>query len=294
MAKLSRFLKILDQINHLDKNAQLLLPRFRYVIKKVQGLLTLPAALLLLTAKSDIIFWNLFQYQRSRNMKKIVSFLFVALLAISCGSSNSPSSSSSTPTPIGFSWNGPIILTSIQNGLAFTEIANQSGPITNAAVTLSTTGSSVTLTYQTSSSYPVTYNGGVTILNLAYYTNSSYTYTASQPYTITAVFGGNTYTANVTAVGAPIFSTSGANLVCTWAGGGNENVIAATQNVSPYTQKTFGPNVTSPYSIPNSSLPGTSGQNFVLATIINLNNAAFTGTSNGSYFLATSQATTTY
>jgi len=221
-------------------------------------------------------------------MKRFIPLLFVSLLVISCGSSTPTGSSGSG----GFSWNGPLILSTIENGSAFTEIATSTGPVTNAAVTLSYSGSPAVLTYSTSASYPVTASGSVTLLSLALYNSSSFTYTAGQPYTITAVFGGNTYSATTTAVGTPVFSTSSSNLVCTWAGGGNENVITAEQNISPYTTKTFGPNLTSPYSIPNSSLPGSTGQNDVSASINSLNSSAFSGTSNGSYLLSASAAST--
>ncbi len=223
-------------------------------------------------------------------MKRFFPFLFVALLTISCGTS-SPTSSSSG----GFSWNGPIVLSAIESissgtETALTEIGTSTGPVTNAAVTLSYSGGSVPLSYQASGSYPVTYSGSVTVLSLAYYTNTSFTYTAGQPYTITAVFGGNTYSANTTAVSIPVFSTSGSNLVCTWTGGGNEDVITATEIGSPHTSKIFGPSsLTSPYSIARSSLPGATGQNNVIALIDNLNSSAFSGTSNGSYFLASSE-----
>jgi hypothetical protein len=225
-------------------------------------------------------------------MKRFSPFLFVALLTISCGTSSHTSSGSG-----GFSWSGPIILsalvpTSGTAGTASTEIGTSTGPVTNAAVTLSYSGGSVPLSYSLSTSYPVTYSGSVTVLSVAYYSNSSFTYAAGQPYTITAAFGGSTYSANTTAVGIPVFSTSGSNLVCTWTGGGNEDVISASENTSPYTTKTFGPPLTSPCSIANSSLPGATGQNNVIASINNLNSSAFSGTSNGSYFSASSEGTT--
>lgn len=227
-------------------------------------------------------------------MKRFFPFLFVALLTISCGPS-SPTSSGS----VAFSWSGPIILSAIESisagtEIAFTEIATSSGPVTNAAVTLSYSGAAVPLSYQASTSYPVTYSGSVTVLSLAYYTNSSFTYTAGQPYTITAAFGGSTYSAYTTAVGIPVFSPGGSsNLVCTWTGGGNEDAITAMETISPYTTKIFGPSsLTSPYRIANSSLPGATGKNNVIASINNLNSSAFSGTSNGSYLLASSQATT--
>jgi len=226
-------------------------------------------------------------------MKRFFPFLFVALLTISCGTS-SPTGSGSG----GFSWNGPLILSDIEAtsstaGAVITEIATSTGPVINAAVTLSYSGGSTGLSYFYSGSYPVTYSGAVTTISLAYYYNSSFAYTAGQPYTITSIFGGSTYSAYTTAVGFPVFSTSSSNLVCTWTGGGNEDVITASENISPYTTKIFGPSsLTSPYSIANSSLPGTAGKNTILASINNLNSSAFSGTSNGSYLLASSQATT--
>jgi hypothetical protein len=227
-------------------------------------------------------------------MKRFFPFLFVALLTISCGTSSPTSSGSGS-----FSWSGPIILTDIEAtgstaGLAFTGIATSTGPVTNAAVTLSYSGGSAALSYFYNSSYPVTYSSSVTVLSLAYYSNSSFTYAAGQPYTITAIFGGSTYSAHTTTVGFPTFSVSGSNLVCTWTGGGNEDLIEAEENVSPYTTNTFGPSsLSSPYTI-NLPVPGGSGKDYVLGSINNLNSSAFLGTSNGSYLLASSQASTTY
>lgn len=229
-------------------------------------------------------------------MKPYIVFLFVALLSVSCGSSSTTTSSSGSGGSGGYSWSGPIILSEIneQSNVAFAEIGTSSGPVTNAAVTLSYSGGTDVLNYFYSTSVPVTYSGGLTIVGVAYYYDTAYTYTANQPYTMTSVFGGTTYSAHVTAVGGPVFTTSGGGttLVTTWSGGGNTNVIAASKNVSPYTQKTWGPNVTSPYSIANSALPGGSTQNTVMVTLINLNSSAYTGTSNGSYLLSTSQGVT--
>jgi hypothetical protein len=221
-------------------------------------------------------------------LKRFMILAFVALFGVSCGSKNSPTGAGSGS----FSWNGPLVISAIESGLAFTEIATSSGPVNNAAVTLSYSGTAVPLAYIYAASSAVTYSGGVTLMSLAYYDTTSFTYTAGQPYTITASFGGNSYSAGTTAVGALVFSTSGSNLVCAWVGGGDENVITAEENVSPYTVKTFGPNVTSPYSISNSSLPGATGQNDVTASINNLNNSAFAGTTNGSYLLAASEGST--
>ncbi len=229
-------------------------------------------------------------------LKHYIVFLFVALTTVSCGLNGLTTSTPSSGGSGGYSWTGPIILSEInqQSNVAFAEIGTSSGAVTNAAVTLSYSGGTDVLNYFYSTSAPVTYSGGVTLVGVAYYYDTAYTYTANQPYTMTSVFGGTTYSAHLTSVGAPVFSTSGGGttLVTTWSGGGNTNVIAAGQNVSPYTQKTWGPSVTSPYSIANSALPGAAGQNTVMATIITLNNAAYTGTSNGSYFLSTSQGAT--
>ena len=150
------------------------------------------------------------------------------------------------------------------------------------------------MSYLYSSTYPVTFSGGITFLSLAYYYTTSFTYTAGQPYTVTAVIGGNPYSAYTTAVSLPVFSSNGSQLTCTWSGVGNLNTIGCGENTTPFTQKIFGPNITSPYNIPNGSLPGAVGNNTDLATILSLNNSAFTGTSNGSYLAVTSQAITTY
>ena len=109
-------------------------------------------------------------------MKRLFFVLALSFFSISCGSNNSPTGSGS------FSWNGPLVISAIENGNAFTEIATSTGPVSNATVTLSYSGNTlVPLSYVSSSSYPVTYSGGVTILDLAYYDNTSFTYTAGQP-----------------------------------------------------------------------------------------------------------------
>jgi hypothetical protein len=217
-------------------------------------------------------------------MKQFFSLLLVSLLVISCGSKSSPTSSG------GFTWNGPLILTGISNGSAFTEIATSTGPVINAAVTLTYSGTPAVLTYQTSASYPVTASGSVTLLSLAYYLNNSFTYTAGQPYTITAVFGGSTYSAYTTAVGNINFSApSGSSMTCSWAGGGNENVVDVDESSPSSSVSVYGPNVSSPANI---TLLGTHGT--VFALLDNLNSSAFSGTSNGSYLVTSASGSTSY
>jgi len=223
-------------------------------------------------------------------MKQFLALLFVALLSISCGS-KSPTSSSGSG---GFSWNGPLILSAVENtsgssGSAFTEIATSSGPVTNAAVTLTYSGTPAVLAYQFSTSYPVTASGSVTVLSMAYYTNSSFTYTAGQPYTITAVFGGSTYSANTTAIGNINFSApSGSSLTCSWTGG-NENVIDVDESSPSSAVSVYGPNVSSPANV---TLLGTHGT--VFTSLDNLNSSAFSGTSNGSYLVTSASGSTSY
>ena len=222
-------------------------------------------------------------------MKQFFPLLLISLLIISCGS-KSPTSASG-----GFSWNGPLILSGItntggSNGSAFTEIATSTGPVTNAAVTLTYSGTPAVLTYQLSTSYPVTASGSVTILSLAYYTYSSFTYTAGQPYTITAAFGGSTYSANTTAVGNINFSApSGSSLTCSWTGGGNENVIDVDESSPSSAVSVYGPNVSSPANV---TLLGTHGT--VFASLDNLNSSAFSGTSNGSYLVTSASGSQSY
>ncbi len=229
-------------------------------------------------------------------MKKYAFLFSIVVLSLSCDSNNSGTGTRGTATGnTGYPWSGPLLIAifNSSSSTAVAEIATSSGPVTNAAVTMSYSGGSVPLSYVYGTSASVTYNGAVTTIGVAYYDTTSFSYVANQPYTIAANINGTSYSAYTTSVGTPVFSTSGSNLVCTWTGGGNENVIVAYDTVG-HTTKTFGPNVTSPYSIANSSLPGSSGHNSVTADIMNLNTSAFTGTSNGSYLLATSSATTTY
>lgn len=223
-----------------------------------------------------------------------VVFIVIALSAISCSSSHSPTGSGSGS----FSLNGPIILSEINaNGpLAFAEIADQNGAINNATVTLTTAGpTTFGLGFVLSSSYPVTYSGGITILSMSYYDNPSITYTANQPYTMTVGIGSSTYTSSVMAVSIPTFTSYSSSVTCNWSGGGNENTIIAVETASPYNSRIFGPNITSPYGIPNSSLSGYIAGNYDLtASIVNIDNGAFSGTSSSSYLIATSEAITTH
>jgi hypothetical protein len=266
---------------------------------------------------------------KKENFMKNERFLIFALLlaAISvviyaCGN-NSPTSSgssnTSTPTPGGstatntptptatstpaFNWNGePVILAGIeavsftgQLSFAYVAIGTQSGPVYNAAVTLSSPSGSVTLSNGTNNkaSYPVTYNGGVTQLSLGQYLDESITYTGGQAYTITVAIAGNTYTSSVTAFSVPVFTTGSTSVICTWTGGGNDDYIVAKEISGGVTTVTFGPNITSPYVISSSSLPNYSPGNYSLTADIGVNTSTFPGSA-ASYFFADGGAPITY
>jgi hypothetical protein len=240
-------------------------------------------------------------------MRRFVFILLGSLFMVSCsGSGSSPT----LPGGGSFSLTGPLLEAMISySNIAQFLVTTPTGPVTNAAVTLSFSGGSVPLAYTYSSSGPVTYSGGVTYLNLAYYSaTSGWTYTANQPYTMTASFGGNTYSSSITAVGNETFQTGSSGVTCSWTGGVsnastnpiNATTASALETSTPYTSYIYPPGgnppfLTSPFTIAASSLSGhTTGNYMIMVTAVNIKTSAFPGAYGGSFFSATDQQSTTY
>jgi hypothetical protein len=238
-------------------------------------------------------------------MRKAIACLAIlavsSLLFVSCNPKNYslPTLPSGGTGSISLS-NGPLIEAMISfTGAAQVLIAGANGPVTNAAVTLSYSGGSYPLAFTTTMSGAVTYNGSVSIMSLAYYSNSlGWSYVANIPYQMTAIFGGNTYTASVTAPGNAAFATGSSGVTCSWTGPSNEDVFLIDQ-ISGYTNvpysASFGPSSSNPYVIPVSAFQGYTGGNYLVdATIVELVTSAFPGAFGGSFFSATDIVTTTY
>jgi hypothetical protein len=182
-------------------------------------------------------------------------------------------------------------------GTAQVLITTANGSVTNAAVTLSYSGGSYALGYFYTAAGPVTYNGGVTELSFAYYSAYSCYYMAGSPYTMTVAFGGNTYSASITAVGNATYNTGTSGVTCTWTGPSNEDTFMDFQTSNPSNHSTFGPNSMNPYVIPSSAFSGyTGGSNSysIDATIVELVTSAFSGAYGGSFFTATDILTFQY
>jgi hypothetical protein len=141
---------------------------------------------------------------------------------------------------------------------------------------------------------PVTYSYSISgggYYDAYYTTGYSWGYTANQPYTMTVAMNGTSYKAVVTTVGNVSFNTGASGVTISWAGGGNENTASAL-GPSSYT---YGPSISSPYSISASSLSGhTSGNYYMSMNAEKMVTGAFSGAFAGSFFSASDQETTTY
>jgi hypothetical protein len=219
--------------------------------------------------------------------------LVFALMAVSCGSKNSPSSPANNGSALTF--NFPYVFASIgdNNGVPLGQVnlVDSNGPVTDAAVTFTYNGGSAPLTYSDIQTEPVTLNGFeiVNLLAAQYLPSAGLGFTAGQPCTLTAAFGGKTYSSSVTTVGNVNFVPGTGSVTVSWAGGGNNDELDAISGGQPVI---FSP-VTSPYIILNSSLPGYTPGTFLLEAKLE-NDTAFSGLSSGSYFNATEFYDTVY
>jgi hypothetical protein len=229
----------------------------------------------------------------------IRSYVFLSLLAvlsISCSSNSTPSSSSS------FQLNGVGIFATVAQNLGvpvFVSVGivdSKAQPVTNAVIALTYSGGSIPITYVSNGSVTTTvslsYNGGTTLITCAPYTSStSWSYVTNQPYTFTAAFGGNTYSASATAAGNIVFTPGAGSVTCTWVGGSQNSLSAVDGNNS----LSFGPSLTSPYVLFNSSLPNYSSGVYTLTMGVGLRqNGCFSSASSFSFFTLESFATTIY
>lgn len=191
-------------------------------------------------------------------------------------------------------YNSPEILATIakQGGTtqpAAVMIMTTGSLVNNAAVTLSGPGVNLPVTFWYSASSGTTF--------IAYYTSSNaWTYQGNQNYTISVSYSGYSGQGTVHSAGNVVFTPGGSGLSISWAGGGNENTASALSITPSYQSYVYGPNITSPYNISQSSLAGYSGGNYTIQmncdqTVI----SAFSGGAFlGSSFTASDQESTTY
>ncbi len=263
-------------------------------------------------------------------MKRLISLLLAAIFVISCSNNNSANSTTPTLPGGGNGSEGPggngggvTFLTSpmleaaiVDNTLAVSttptieadvNIAASSGPVTNAAITLSgPVVGSLAVTFLGSTSLPVNFNGGVSLVPFGSYTATGWTYAVGEPYTVTASFGGATYTASITAVGNVTVQTGGVGtaVTCSWT-----NAVA-TSSANPLNISQFiatnssnatlysdpatlaAPYLTSPVTISAFSLTGSVVD--VSLTTGTILTSAFPGSFSQSYILSSSQVQTLY
>ncbi|MGH7738710.1 MAG: hypothetical protein ACREL1_01065 [bacterium] len=157
-----------------------------------------------------------------------------------------------------------------------------------AAVTLSSAGLSMPLTYGDNIS-----DGGY---YSAYYYSTGWNCVSNQAYTLTVSYDSHTYQASIKSVGNVQFDPGASALTITWQGGGNENTVSALQTVTPNNSYTYGPNLTAPYVIQQSNLGSySSGTYDITASLDELTASNFSGGAYiGSFFNATDQETYTY
>jgi len=228
-------------------------------------------------------------------MKRSILLAFLIPFVIGCQSANTPGTPSTTggsngAVTIGFPYIAAFTFETqtTVNGQVF--LADSNGPVTNAAVTFSYNGGTTPVTYTDNKTEPVTVNGFI-ILNLitAHYQSGLFSSDVSgQACTLSASMGGMTYSSSITTVGDSTFSPGASGITCLWVGGGNSNGVS----VYPGTLS-FGPGLTSPYYIPNSSLPGYSPGTYAIVTNLE-KDSAFSGLSSSSYFNSYASDSTTY
>lgn len=207
---------------------------------------------------------------------------------VSCSSNPAPS----IPSGLTFSYNSPEILAAIvmQGGtanVASVELMTDTQAVTNATVTLTGPSLSLPLTFTSSS--------GASNYYYSYYNSvTGWNYLGNTSYTMTISYGGHTFTSTITSVGTVVFSPSSSGITISWSGGGNENTATAFGGTTYYSY-TYGPNITSPYTIAKSGLAAYSAGNYH----INMNadetrTSAFSGAYAGSSFTSSDQESTTY
>lgn len=230
-------------------------------------------------------------------MKRFLFLILSVFPIISCGSKQSPVNPSGNPFVLG---GAGIFATAIEwpgiNEMSAGIVDQNAQPVTNAAVTLSYPGGSspLTLIPNEATTLAFTYSGGITVIPCASYItkNGYWPYVANQPYTFTAIFGGNTYTAWGTTSGNVTFSSGSGALTCTWMGSGSQNSLTATNGA---VTTVFGPSLTSPYILLNSSLPQYTPGSYTLNLNIGMDLlGCFPGASPHSFFDIDYVTTTTY
>lgn len=224
-------------------------------------------------------------------MKRIPILIVAALISAGCSSKGSPTGSNSDSVNVGSGVVRAVI--SAQAGTAeggVVNIVGPSGPVTNAAVTLSSTDiGSVPVTYvNNDNDFVLVGSGNSVAVTSGTYSPATgpWTYTVGRVYTLTAKFGGTTYSSSVTATDSPTLTTGTTILVATWAQAGNCSIIQCVDESNASDYKDYGPvgplslsnipGLSSPATVVNSQLPGFTGSNYLINAQNNNINFNFT------------------
>lgn len=141
-------------------------------------------------------------------------------------------------------------VTNIQGVEVF--LADEFGiPITTAAITLFAPSGTVPVPYMsTTGGINIPPGTGLPSIVGGWYFAAA-PYTPGQNYSVNIVIGVSSYAATITAIdGSPNISVGALNVVNTWTGGGNKNLIYIPGGPYPYGPALYGPPISSPYVIP--------------------------------------------
>lgn len=170
-------------------------------------------------------------------------------------------------------------------------LADTTGPVTNAAVTFYYGGGSTGATYVGPSTQSVTVNGFVMVQMITgHYVSPNFASDpAGGPCTVKLGYGSNLYQAKMTTVGNATFSPGASGITCLWAGGGNNDSVEYCNGSCV----TLGASVTSPYYVPQSSLPGYTPGTYTIVSNLE-NDGPFGSLSSECFFNSYAEADTLY
>jgi hypothetical protein len=222
-------------------------------------------------------------------MRRIILLPLLLLFCAGCSSNNNTSSPGTIKVDYPFIGAFTYEHSGSMDGQVF--LTDTNGPVTNAGVTFSYTGGSTPATYVGNVTEPVTINGFVLVsLVTAHYMAPAF---ASDPAGTNCQImvhcpSGN-YHAVVMTVGNATFSPGGSGITCLWDGGGNSNSVEYCNGGCV----TLGMSVSSPYYVPQSSLPGYTPGTFSIVSNME-NDGPYGNLSTESYFNSYAEADTIY
>lgn len=147
----------------------------------------------------------------------------------------------------------------MQNGTAkaaHVELDTDTKAVTYAAITLTGPSLSLPLTFTSSGSYGTTF--------MSYYDSTAgWSYQANKTYTMAISYDGHSYSSSVTSGGNVSFATGVSGVTIAWVNSGDLDNAVASCN-SPVEDYSYGPQITSPYIIPQASLVGHTSGNYLI------------------------------